>query len=104
MPIYEYRCPACGNEFELMQSFSAEAQHECPKCGATAQRKISHSGFVLKGAGFYQNDYVRKPESPSGDTSPKADAAKSGDEKKSTDTAEAKPARPAASAKDSSES
>lgn len=62
MPIYEYACPSCGNQFELMQSFSASTEQDCPKCGAVATRKISQSGFVLKGSGFYLNDYVRKPE------------------------------------------
>ena len=33
MPLYEYRCTQCGHRFEKIQSFSAEAEVECPKCG-----------------------------------------------------------------------
>jgi len=33
MPIYEYRCQACGEEFEKLVRSSADAdQVECPRC------------------------------------------------------------------------
>jgi putative FmdB family regulatory protein len=34
MPIYEYRCPKCGNRFEeLIMKKSDEAEVKCGKCG-----------------------------------------------------------------------
>ena len=35
MPIYEYRCKACGKEFEtLVRNAQDEEELACPKCGA----------------------------------------------------------------------
>ncbi|MCK5243094.1 zinc ribbon domain-containing protein [bacterium] len=58
MPIYEYECQTCGANFELIQSMSAPNPKQCEKCGqGPVQRLISRSGFVLKGGGFYSNEY-----------------------------------------------
>ena len=37
MPIYEYACDECGENFEVLVS-SAKVKSACPKCGA---KKIS---------------------------------------------------------------
>jgi putative FmdB family regulatory protein len=35
MPIFEYRCHACGRRFEaLLSRAEAESAQPCPKCGA----------------------------------------------------------------------
>jgi putative FmdB family regulatory protein len=60
MPIYEYRCENCGNEFEEWQKFSDPVVDKCPGCGGPARRLISQSTFVLKGTGWYVTDYARK--------------------------------------------
>jgi putative FmdB family regulatory protein len=42
MPIYEYRCTACNEEFEELVSASAASAPPCPSCGAEgAQRRFS---------------------------------------------------------------
>jgi putative FmdB family regulatory protein len=42
MPIYEYRCTSCDEEFEELVSASADASPPCPSCGAEgAQRRFS---------------------------------------------------------------
>ncbi len=62
MPIYEYRCPDCEKVFEVMQKFSDEPVRECRYCaGKKVEKLISRSSFVLKGTGWYQSDYARKP-------------------------------------------
>ncbi|NMB75950.1 MAG: zinc ribbon domain-containing protein [Myxococcales bacterium] len=34
MPLYEYRCPACGERFELLRSASErDDEAQCPRCG-----------------------------------------------------------------------
>ena len=39
MPIYEYRCDACGREFEQMRPISSSTQPStCPECGGTSQK------------------------------------------------------------------
>lgn len=57
MPIYEYQCPDCGNDFELMQKIGAEAP-ACGRCGGTqVAKKVSRTSFVLKGGGWYKDGY-----------------------------------------------
>lgn len=42
MPIYEYVCPNCGCEFELLRPLSdAEKETSCPECQNVARRKLS---------------------------------------------------------------
>lgn len=59
MPTYEYRCTACGHEFEAFQSIKADPIRVCPTCGkAKVERKIGIGGAVIfKGGGFYETDY-----------------------------------------------
>ncbi|MEJ2609911.1 MAG: zinc ribbon domain-containing protein [Candidatus Thiodiazotropha sp.] len=58
MPIYEYRCEACGHELEALQKMSDEALTECPKCKQDRLKKvISAVGFRLKGNGWYETDF-----------------------------------------------
>jgi len=76
MPIYEYRCPDCEKVFEVMQKFSDEPVKECRYCaGKKVEKLISRSSFVLKGTGWYQSDYARKPlSSPPAKSAPAGDA------------------------------
>lgn len=58
MPIYEYRCEACGHEMEALQKMSDAALTDCPKCQqAELVKKISAVGFRLKGGGWYETDF-----------------------------------------------
>ncbi len=61
MPIYEYKCGNCHDTFEVLQKFNDEPLAECVNCHQGPVKKLmSVSSFVLKGAGFYVNDY-KKP-------------------------------------------
>jgi putative FmdB family regulatory protein len=93
MPTYEYRCPACGTDFEKFQKMSDPPVAECPGCGAAAERRISGgSGLLFKGSGFYITDYrgegYKKAAEADKGASP-APAATSGD---AQPAAESKPA------------
>ena len=70
MPTYEYRCAACGNEFEMYQSIKDDPIKICPKCKSqSAERLISAgSGILFKGTGFYTTDY-KKSNSSAGSNS-----------------------------------
>lgn len=58
MPIYEYKCDACGHAFEALQKISDVPLTSCPECGADALKKlISAAGFRLKGGGWYETDF-----------------------------------------------
>lgn len=71
MPVYEYQCQACSNQFELRQKFSDEPAKECPKCGGEVKKLISNTAFTLKGGGWYAEGYgaaksAEAPACPSG--------------------------------------
>lgn len=40
MPIFEYRCNKCGNQFEELLLTSIERRIPCPKCGNEDTEKI----------------------------------------------------------------
>ncbi|HHX83695.1 MAG TPA: zinc ribbon domain-containing protein [Pseudomonadaceae bacterium] len=87
MPIYEYRCDACGAELEKLQKISDPPARECPECGKDALvKRVSASSFRLKGAGWYETDFKtgRKKHGVADDTS---GAGQSGAAETSSDTA-----------------
>ncbi len=58
MPIYEYRCSACGHELEALQKLSEPPLTSCPTCRKDALVKlVSAAGFQLKGSGWYATDF-----------------------------------------------
>ena len=77
MPIYEYKCNACGHRFEKLQSFSEEPIKTCPRCGGEVKKLISRSSFILKGSGWYATDYARKNGGSSGSSSPSSQSTSS---------------------------
>jgi len=60
MPIHEYQCSRCKHFFELLHKMDEDCKAVCPKCMAPAKKMISATNFVLKGSGFYVNDYPSK--------------------------------------------
>jgi len=118
MPIYEYRCGACGYQKEFLQRISDAPLTACPKCGKRGFKKLmSAAGFQLKGTGWYATDFKNtgakpaakqdqsetkqgKPETKQDKSETKQDkpAANPGKESSKTDASAAPaPARPAAS-------
>lgn len=57
MPIYEYQCKKCNNIFEVFHKIDKEFNPACPRCLGQTRRIISPTNFILKGSGFYVNDY-----------------------------------------------
>jgi putative FmdB family regulatory protein len=83
MPIYEYACPACGNQFEEWQKITDKPVRTCPKCKAKkVERLISQTSFKLKGSGWYSDLYA----------GPKPNGAKDQGASKDSTTKEAKAA------------
>lgn len=52
MPLYVYKCQACGTEFEKIQGYTAPTVSGCPECGGEAERKIQSVPFFLKETGW----------------------------------------------------
>ena len=80
MPLYEYRCEACGELEEKLESLSAPETHDCPKCGKPAgmKRQISAVSFALVGGGWHKTDYSGKHGKAEKETQTVTDSAKSG--------------------------
>jgi putative FmdB family regulatory protein len=60
VPIYEYRCEACGTRLEVMQKVSDKPLRHCPGCKKNRLRKlVSPTAFRLKGSGWYETDFKK---------------------------------------------
>lgn len=58
MPIYAYRCDACGLRKDVLQKMSDPALTVCPSCGAASfAKQLSAPAFQLKGTGWYVTDF-----------------------------------------------
>ncbi len=65
MPIYVYRCDACGHQEEFLQKVSDAPPTRCPKCGKEALSKmVTAAGFQLKGSGWYATDFKASGAKP----------------------------------------
>ena len=56
MSTYSYRCTACGNEFDIRQSFNDDPLTVCEECGGKLRKLFNSVGIIFKGSGFYHND------------------------------------------------
>ena len=108
MPIYAYRCSACGHAQDVLRKVSDPPLTVCPACGApTFVKQVTAAGFQLKGSGWYVTDFRdgnKKPgKAANGDAAAKDGAAASGSEATTASNGDsastaAKPAEPAAAA------
>ena len=52
MPLYDYRCPKCGLEFEVSRPISRATEAAlCPRDGAESERVFTMPMTFVKGAG-----------------------------------------------------
>jgi putative FmdB family regulatory protein len=67
MPLYEYKCDACGRRFERIQRFSEPPPDSCTLCGGGPVHKLLSSPAIqFKGSGWYITDYARKQDQKGG--------------------------------------
>jgi len=58
MPIYAYKCDACGHAKDVLQKMSDTPLTDCPACGAPQfNKQLTAPGFQLKGTGWYATDF-----------------------------------------------
>jgi putative FmdB family regulatory protein len=58
MPFYEYECPHCGYDEEVLQKINDKPLTKCPSCGKKGLKKLmSAPVFRLKGSGWYETDF-----------------------------------------------
>ncbi len=69
MPLYEYRCDACGRRFEKIRRFSDSPLERCDLCGKGPVHKLLSSPAIqFKGSGWYITDYAKKGSSDTADS------------------------------------
>jgi putative FmdB family regulatory protein len=53
MPIYEYRCPQCGEKFEKLVRLGSNAEVRCPRCDSDKpERMISLVAHTSAGSDY----------------------------------------------------
>jgi putative FmdB family regulatory protein len=58
MPIYAYKCDACGHAKDVLQKMSDASLTDCPVCRAPKfNKQLTAPGFQLKGTGWYATDF-----------------------------------------------
>jgi putative FmdB family regulatory protein len=58
VPIYAYKCSACGHAKDVLQKMSDAPLTTCPECGQTTfSKQVTAAGFQLKGSGWYVTDF-----------------------------------------------
>lgn len=58
MPIYAYKCDACGFAKDVLQKMSDDTLTDCPSCSkAEFKKQLTAAGFQLKGSGWYVTDF-----------------------------------------------
>jgi putative FmdB family regulatory protein len=111
MPIYAYRCTACGHAKDVLRKLSDPVLSECPACGqATFTKQVTAAGFQLKGSGWYVTDFrdgnkggkaADKPADKGADGAPAETAAADKAADKAADPSAVKSTdKPASKAKD----
>ena len=101
MPIYEYRCAACGFQKEFLQKMSDAALTDCPECGKAGafSKMVTAAGFQLKGSGWYVTDFRQGSKPATGAaTGAKADAKGDAKPETKSETAAGGESKPAAEA------
>jgi putative FmdB family regulatory protein len=70
MPLYAYRCTACGAQEEHIQRFSDPPKQHCEVCGGALEKQLGGASFHLKGGGWYKDGYASsKPGASEGSSS-----------------------------------
>jgi len=107
MPIYAYKCSACGHEQDVLQKLSDAPLTDCPQCGQAAfSKQLTAAGFQLKGSGWYVTDFRNNggsksagaPASSSGSSEGAGSSSSGSDAASSTSSSTAASSSPGATA------
>mgnify|MGYP003574504155 CR=1 FL=1 len=63
MPLYEFECEQCGNQFEELKSSTDTSSPECPSCHQTKTKKLVSAGFLGGSGSSGGGNYVPPPPS-----------------------------------------
>lgn len=79
MPIYEYRCSACGHLTDIVHGVNDPGPHFCPECGAegTMRKTFAAPAIHFKGSGWAKKERRSSPAAKGGASKPEASDAPS---------------------------
>jgi putative FmdB family regulatory protein len=100
MPIYEYRCVACGREIEVIHGINAEGPSTCDVCGSPMRKLVSTSAIVFRGGGWAKKDARDTRSATSADQTASEGERSASESKKSASGAEKSPAAEGPSGRD----
>ena len=82
MPIYEFVCQECGNEFERIQGWSDSSTPTCSVCASSnVMRRMSPPAIHFKGSGWYVTDSKKGNKNGSVDHGANGNNGNNGDKK-----------------------
>jgi putative FmdB family regulatory protein len=85
VPIYEYRCSACGFQKEYLRKVSDPLLSVCPECSKeTFGKMLTAAGFQLKGGGWYATDFKNSGARPAAKTAGQSGTAAKAESKTET--------------------
>jgi putative FmdB family regulatory protein len=96
VPLYDYKCTVCSNQYETREGFDAPPRQPCPKCGGEAKRLLHPPPIVFKGSGFYITDSRKGGQATLAENS-RWDSASEANKPKENGAADSKPAAAATS-------
>ena len=77
MPIFDFKCEACGYSKELLRKISDPILTECPECyKKTFKKQVSAPSFQLTGSGWYVTDFKNKAKDSNSKTDTKTETKK----------------------------
>ncbi len=86
MPTYEYKCEACGRQFDYFQSMNDPRLETCilDDCDGKVKRLLgTGAGIIFKGSGFYETDYRSDSYKKGAESANKSSDSSGGDASKS---------------------
>ena len=61
MPIYSYRCSACGHEFSAMRKMDERKLAQCPECDGVAEQRVARPAAPVRGKGSWSSPAPNRP-------------------------------------------
>ncbi len=98
MPIYDYRCDACGHRIEVVHGVHGHGPKVCPSCGTEGRMRklIAAPAVHFKGSGWAKKDRSATVAPGTSQAQKAAPASGAPETKPATDDAKPAESKPAA--------
>ena len=92
MPLYDYRCAACGREVEVMHGIHGSGPEACEACGGAMNKLLSPPAIHFKGSGWAKKDAAASTATKAKPTASSSTSSGGSDEGSSTKSDAKEPA------------